>query len=257
VSQPSTETIFEHPLNERVRNWLRLEEVCDRFRLLTGRESRIDHMYALLTLFDAVELVTRVDIRTDLLQELERQRLFWIAQDSNPMVSVEALQGFVATIERTTNALRQQIGRAGVHLREIEWLNSVRQRAVVPGAMCEFELPYFRLWLDGAPAQRAADLAVWFAPLAPLQDAAQWLLRLLRESSVPERLTSDGGNFQRSVVSARPPLLVRIGIPTDAHLAPEVSANRYQIGIRFFRLDASTREVSTAPVSFSLQQCVL
>ncbi len=251
------ETVFEHPLNERVRNWLRLEELCDRFRLLTGRESRTDHMFAVLALFDVVELVTRVDVKTDLLQELERQRQFWIAQDGNPMVSVEALQNFVVTIERITSGLRQQVGRAGQHLRDIDWLAAVRQRAVVPGAMCEFEQPYFRVWLDGAPAARVADLEQWFAPLAALQEAAQWLLKLLRESAPSETLRADSGQFQRSVISARPPQLVRIGVSDVYRLAPEVSANRYQIGVRFFRVDSTAREVSTEPVVFSLQQCVL
>lgn len=251
------EAIFEHPLNERVRNWLRLEELSDRFRVLSGREARIDHMYALMAVFEMVELVSRVDVKSDLLQELERQRQFWLAQDGNPMVSAEALQSFVSAIERIATSLRQQLGRPGQHLKDVEWLSAVRQRAVVPGALCEFELPYFRAWLDSPAARRSADLEQWFSPLTGLRDGAQWLLRLLREGGAPEPLVAENGQFQRSVVSARPPQMVRIGLPAASQLAPEVSANRYQIGVRFFRLDVAVREVSTQRVQFSLQQCVL
>jgi cell division FtsZ-interacting protein ZapD len=90
-----------------------------------------------------------------------------------------------------------------------------------------------------------------------LRDGAQWLLRLLREGGVPETLVAENGQFQRSVVSARPPQMVRIALPLSSQLAPEVGANRYQIGVRFFRLDVPTREVSTQRVTFTLQQCVL
>jgi cell division protein ZapD len=251
------EVVFEHPLNERVRNWLRLEEICLRLRVLSGRDGRVDHTYALTALFDVVELATRVDVKSDMLQELERQRQFWLAQDGNPMVSQEALSTFVSTIEQIANSLRLQVGKPGQHLRDIEWLMNVKQRANIPGALCEFDLPYFRLWLDRSPEARAHDLEQWFQPLAGLQEAAQWLLRLLRESGQPERLVAESGQFQRSVLSARPPQMVRVSIENDTGLVPEVSANRYQIGLRFFGVRGAVRELVTQPVSFSLQQCVL
>jgi cell division protein ZapD len=139
------EITFEHPLNERVRNWLRLEEICLRLRVLSGRDGRVDHMYALTALFDIVELLNRVDVKSDMLQELERQRQFWLAQDSNPMVSQDALVSFVGSIERITTALRLNYGKPGQHLRDIEWLMAVKQRATIPGALCEFDLPrWFR-----------------------------------------------------------------------------------------------------------------
>jgi cell division FtsZ-interacting protein ZapD len=50
---------------------------------------------------------------------------------------------------------------------------------------------------------------------------------------------------------------VRVSIEAEQALVPEVSANRYQIGIRFFRLEGSARELYALPLPFSLQQCVL
>jgi cell division protein ZapD len=251
------EIVFEHPLNERVRNWLRLEEMSLRLRVLAGRDTRVDHMYALTTLFDIVELISRVDMKSDMLQELERQRQFWLAQDSNPMVSQEALNSFVTSIERIAGALREIIGKPGQHLRDIDWLMNVKQRATIPGSLCEFELPYFRIWLDRDGADRVRDIEQWFAPMVCLQEAAQWLLRLLRESNQPEMLRAENGQFQRSVLSARPPQLVRVMTDAQFHLVPEVSANRYQIGLRFFRLVNNMRVLINEPVNFSLQQCVL
>jgi cell division protein ZapD len=251
------DAIFEHPLNERVRNWLRLEEVSLRLRVLLGRDSRVDHTYALAALFDVLELVTRVDIKSDMLQELERQRQFWLNQDDNPMVSREALETFVSSVEKIIFALRQQIGKPGQHLREIEWLMNVKQRSNIPGALCEFDLPYFRAWLDLPADARAHDLDTWFAPLAPLQESAQWLLRLLRESGPSEKLIAEHGQFQRSVLNPRPPQLVRVTLESGQSIIPEVSANRYQIGLRFFRFRNQSRELTTEPVHFSLQQCVL
>ena len=66
--------LYEYPLNERIRALLRLEALFDRFELFGSREDPHDHHVAVLTLFEILEVTARGDLRSDLLQEFERQR---------------------------------------------------------------------------------------------------------------------------------------------------------------------------------------
>src|SRR5690348_2590931 len=65
---------YEYPLNERVRTLLRLEDLYERVAYFLGRETPHEHHACLTGLFEIVEVASRADLKSDLLQELDRQR---------------------------------------------------------------------------------------------------------------------------------------------------------------------------------------
>ncbi|HJT51612.1 MAG TPA: cell division protein ZapD, partial [Nitrosospira sp.] len=65
---------YEHPLNERIRTLLRLEDLFNKAAFFSAKEDTFDHHAALVTLFEILEVASRGDIKSDLLQELERQK---------------------------------------------------------------------------------------------------------------------------------------------------------------------------------------
>ena len=83
--------VFECPLTERARTWLRLEELFSGTRSFAARRDPLDHRHALLGLFQIVDTASRSDLKTDLLQELDRQRAVWGSQLDNPDIARESL----------------------------------------------------------------------------------------------------------------------------------------------------------------------
>src|SRR5690606_8844509 len=65
---------YEYPLIERIRTLLRLEDLFERSRHFMALSDPLDHHVALLTLFEIMEVASRADLKSDLLQELERQK---------------------------------------------------------------------------------------------------------------------------------------------------------------------------------------
>ena len=57
--------LFEHPFNERVRTYLRLEHLFRRFEVLVQRDHPIDHHFGFATLFEIVEVGGRSDFDED------------------------------------------------------------------------------------------------------------------------------------------------------------------------------------------------
>jgi cell division protein ZapD len=66
--------LYEYPLNERIRTLLRLEDLFTRLDYFIPREHPLEHHVALTTLFDILDVAARADLKSDLLQELDRQR---------------------------------------------------------------------------------------------------------------------------------------------------------------------------------------
>ena len=61
---------YEHPLNERIRTLMRLEDLFARASHFASRDEAPDHHAALLSLFEVTDVAARADLKTDLLQEL-------------------------------------------------------------------------------------------------------------------------------------------------------------------------------------------
>ena len=108
---------YEYPLNERIRTLLRLEDLFGKFEHFVARPDSLDHHVALLSLFDILEVTARSDVKSDLMQELERQRQSVISFRDKPGVSFEALSRVLAEIEQAVTALGETVGKAGQHLR--------------------------------------------------------------------------------------------------------------------------------------------
>ena len=70
----NTVILYEHPFNERIRTYLRLEHLLHRLDQLVKRESPIDHHYALATIFEIMDVGARADLKTDVLKDLEKQK---------------------------------------------------------------------------------------------------------------------------------------------------------------------------------------
>ena len=205
---------YEYPFNERIRTLLRLEDLFDRARFFLARQEALDHHAALLTLFEILEVAGRADLKSDLLQELERQKQVLLSFRNNPEISEEVLNRVIAEIEQASSALFNMTGKIGQYLRENEWLMSIKQRTGIPGGVCEFDLPSYHYWLHRDSGSRAFDLHGWTNPLYPLRDATAIVLRLLRESGKPAKILAQQGLFQQ-MLGGRVVQMDGIRLPLD------------------------------------------
>ncbi|MCW5599791.1 MAG: cell division protein ZapD, partial [Nitrosomonas sp.] len=82
---------YELPLTERIRTLLRLEDLFNKIDFFSKRTTANEHHAALVALFEILDVTSRADIKSDLLQELERQRSSLESLRKNPDVSEAAL----------------------------------------------------------------------------------------------------------------------------------------------------------------------
>lgn len=249
---------YEHPLNERVRTLLRLEDLFDRMDWHTQGEHPLNHHAALVALFEIADVAARGDLKTDLLQELERQRSTLSALRGNPDVEQVRLEGVLQEIDAAHSGIHRMAGRLGYHLKEDEWLSAVRQRAVIPGGLCEFDLPAYHRWLHNSPEIRRANLHKWLAPMLPVRSGLDIVLRLMRESCRPAMQQAINGVYQQMLEpGARPAQMIRVGVDEEFSCVPEISANKYVLNIRFVRCLPGESKVCADSMPFELTFCTL
>lgn len=248
--------LYEYPFNESIRTMLRLEHLFERQDKLARRDEPVDHHFALVTLFEIMDVASRADLKSDLLKELERHRAQLQTYRGNPHISEAALDEVTARIDHAFTGLNQLAGKAGHALTSNEWLMSIRSRVSIPGGTCEFDLPAYYAWQQQPPERRREDLARWTATVLPLGEALAVLLGLLRDSGMQQRMVAPGGQFQQSLPQGKSYLLLRVRLDEGTDLVPEISGHRLMVNIRFMRPDAEGRLRGCADdTAFSLTLC--
>ena len=111
---------FEFPIVERVRILLRLEELFRRLTHFSDADGADEHHVALQTLFDMAELGARGDLKSELIQDLERQRYALEALRDNPAIAEHALDEVLGEIESAMSRQLEFTGKFGHELRDNE-----------------------------------------------------------------------------------------------------------------------------------------
>jgi len=248
---------YEYPLNEKMRTLLRLEDLFSKFDLFMNRDSSYDHHAALSALFELLEVGCRADLKSELLQELERQKRALSNLHDNPEISKTALNTVLSEIDQASTKLLAMSGKTGQHLRENEWLMNIKQRSAIPGGTCEFDLPSYHFWRKQTPEKRRENMQTWLSPFLPLKTSAEIILRLLRENGKVFDFTALQGTFQQ-MQGGRIAQMLRVSLSEDLACTPEVGANKYAINIRFICANfASKSTLFEQDVPFELTFCNL
>lgn len=225
-------TTYEFPLNERIRTLLRLEDLFAKFDFFVQQDHRLDHHAALLTLFEIIEVGSRADLKSDLLQELERQSASLAQFRGHPGVDRNMLEETLRSIDHAASQLNQCNGRLGYHLRDNEFLMVIRSRCTIPGGVCEFDLPGYHRWQSRPAKARRQDIASWYEPMRPLANSIALVLKILRHSGEVAEVKADQGNYTQQM-SGKTYQLLRVDLPAELEVVPEFSANKYMLWIRF------------------------
>jgi cell division protein ZapD len=249
--------IYEFPLNEKARTWLRLEDLFARIEHFISRDDSADHHAALLTLFEIFDVACRADLKSELLQEMERQKRYLTGLQDNPAIFKQALGQVLAELDAASSNLFATTGKIGQPVRENEWLMGIKQRTVIPGGTCEFDLPSYHYWQQQDAGVRRASLRTWLATFVPLHAGLKIVLRLLRENGKTRSYTAGRGTFQQ-MQGGQIAQVLRIHLDSKLACIPEVSANKYAINIRFIAANyAAKSTLFEQDVPFELTFCNL
>ncbi|VAW64965.1 Cell division protein ZapD [hydrothermal vent metagenome] len=251
--------IFEQPLNERVRTFLRLEHLFTQYNQHLEHDSDWDTHSSVRAILDILSLLSRGDIKRETIKELERQNANLQAFAKIPDINHGRLKQVINEQKECLQALHNISGNLGHELLQNELLNAIRQRLSMPGGLCEFDLPVYAHWLNQAHEKRQQTLQDWFAPFVSLNKAIDLILQVIRNSSDATDETAEGSFFQKSLDSSQTCLMIRVILPHDTAVFPEISAGKQRFTIRFLKASdlAHRPEQDKTDCNFKMACCIL
>lgn len=251
--------IFEQPINERIRTFLRLEHLFSQFNQHLHHDSAWDTHSALKAIIDVLGMVGRGDIKRETIKELERQNTNLQSFIEIPDINHGKLSILIDEQKQCIENLHAISGNVGHNLQQNELLNAIKQRLTVPGGLCDFDLPVYSHWLNQPYENRKKVLQDWYEPFLSLQDSIKLILKVIRESTDSVDSVAENGFFQRNIEPNQPCLLIRIFLNKDSNIYPEISAGKHRFSIRFFKSNnpAQRSEQILQDIPFKLSCCIL
>jgi len=255
----SDQLIFEQPLNERIRTFLRLEHLFNQFNQHINHNSGWDTHSAVKSILDIMSLLGRGDIKRETIKELERQHVTLKTFIEMPDINHGRLKDIISEQEACLKNLHKINNNIGQELLQNELLNAIRQRLNMPGGLCEFDLPVYAHWLNQPHEQRIAILQNWFQPFATLENAVRLILQVIRDSTDPFDEIAESGFYQKNLDSNQTCLMIRVSLPKDTNVFPEISAGKHRFTIRFLTAcnPSSRPEQSKQNIEFKIACCIL
>ncbi|MDQ2640928.1 MAG: cell division protein ZapD, partial [Pseudomonadota bacterium] len=237
--------------------FLRLDFLYNQALYHNEMQSQWGSRAAMGSLLDILAIAARGDVRADVQKELERHLAQLNVFQSKPGVDSARLRTVMSNLLR----LRADLVACGSNylasLKDSEFLSAIKHRSAIPGGTCEFDLPDYFFWLNQDAASRTQAFNEWLALLRPLCDAVAEVLWLTRQNGRARREVAAGGTFAINFDRDTPLQLLRICLPHDSGLYPEISGSHHRCSVRFLRWNGLAARPSQAEedVAFQLITC--
>lgn len=240
---------FEHPLTEKVRIYLRVESLMRQWHNSADFKAPLDYQLFFRSLFDLMDLLEQIHIKSELTKDLEKQKLTFKNWANVPGVNQVILDSVLNDIDKNFRNL-MSTERFGQSLKEERFLSAIRQRFNLPGGTCCFDLPALHYWLHLPLEKRLSDAKIWTNTLEPLHNALTLLLKLIREIGLYKPQIARHGFFQSDAEEAN---ILRLEIPLDLGIYPMISGHKNRFSIKFMSFE--TGMSYSQDVEFKLAIC--
>lgn len=239
--------IYEQPLNEKTRSYLRLEYLANQLQSNLVQDHQHRCFYPL---FSLCELTERCDYQIDIIKDIDKQLqqlTHWQNQNNTDKQQLTDL------IDRLKDARKYLIHyqRPGQILKQDRFLSALRQRFGMPGACCNFDLPQLHFWLAKPFDVRLQEYRTWIAHFDCLLTPIKLLLELTRQTTHYTDETAIAGFYQGNSEQALS--LIRVKLDAAQGCYPTISGNRNRYAIHFVGFEQQKHSDQT--IDFMLATC--
>ncbi len=232
--------VYQQPLNEKIRLFMRLCYLMKRFNYHLEDPSAENCQAAVMVLLELYNLSSRLDVKNAALHVLDFQTQAVRQAEGAQGVDAAKATRILLKLEEKSKRLYSFRGQLGQHLKTHSFLNILRQRASIAGGINGLDIPLFNYWLNIPAEKRVEDLRGWARPYAIAFEAIDLLMELIYQGEEIEEITAESGFYQTSLSPEREYQILSIELPNHSKVYPEISAGKQRFSVRF--VDATVLE---------------
>lgn len=241
--------IYEHPLTEKIRTYLRVESLLQGIDKAAAQHETLHYQVFFRDLFDLLELLEQFQLKQELKKDLEKLRQKYQTWLNVPDVNQEALNQALDQINDAREQLKN-VQRFGTELREDRYLINIRQRFYTTKGLCSFDMPMAYHWIHLPLEKRQHAVNGWLQHLVVMKETLALCLSILRNTSELKPLQAKRGLYQNDGDDSQ---LLRLEVPISASCYPMISGSPQRFSIKFILFDSG--EACMKDIDFKLAVC--
>lgn len=247
--------IYELPLNERLRTFMRIEFLYLRLNNFSNSKDHWQIRTTIHTLLEIYTILARTDVRREVLADLDR----YIIQMQRFQSMPDADNEMVTNLLEDLNAIKEKMIQLGTGylnpLRDDDYISALLHRHTLPGGKAEFDMPRYKFWLEGDSKTVNNDLNEWINVIKPICAGIERLMWIIRESSEPIGTVASSGQYNHQIGKTAQISLIRVFLD-NTNVYPEISGGRHMIAIRFLEPnDEGQFKQTEENIDFKLSLC--
>ena len=246
-------SIYEEPVQEKVRKFIKIEFLFNKLFYFKHKENKNDNYIALLALCELYGILSRSDIKSELIREIENQNNYFKKIKEIPEANSEKL----SSVLEKQKVLLQLIH--GVESNYLEYLdNDILFKTIAKNSINPLQPTSVEFWLSRDIVLRENQINLWTEPLLFIKKSVDFILEVIRKSGRFEDKLAEKGFFIEKLDPKKNILLIRITLTSDLYYYPQISVGKQRLNIMFMSKDDKNNLIShKEDVAFILTTCVL
>lgn len=249
---------YEQPVNEHTRVCLRLEALFNRISQFIDIDSSLHAQYVLDSILEITRVVDRNDLKPTMVKELKRLLAVFMRLRQYSNIDYDKLDSILGQLERNITIFNSSDRKIAESLRQNDFLSAIRAQRSNPGGVCHFDVPHYFYWLQLPFEVRRSYIDKWLEELDLLRNSVNLILDLIRKSAMPKEQVAPQGMFHTALNPKTPCQMIRVMVPIETKVYPEISVGRHRVYLRFSKTTINERpDIIADDITFKLTCCAL
>ena len=246
-------SIYEEPVNERVRKFIKIESYFNKIIYFKNKDEKYDSDAALQTLCELYELLSRSDVKSELIREIESHNVYFKKIKSAKATDPDKLNSLLEKQESLLNHLHS------IKSNYLDFLSSdILFKTIYKNFRSPLQPAAVDYWLTRDSIWRTNNFDLWLEPLLFIKESTGFILNLIRKSGTFQDKNAEKGFYIQKLDQSKNIQLVRITLSSDVYYYPQISVGKQRINIMFMTKDETNNLVQyQEDVQFILTICCL
>tara|TARA_B100001564_G_scaffold150858_1_gene126840 strand:- start:386 stop:1159 length:774 start_codon:yes stop_codon:yes gene_type:complete len=248
-------SIYEEPVQEKVRKFLKLEYLFDRIFYFKSKEDKRDNYNALSAFSELYEILSRSDIKSELIREIETHNTYF-SKIKNIEQSQADENKLNSVLEKQELLLKLIYNVESNYLDYLE--DDVLYKTIIKNCFSTLQPASIEFWLTRDIMLRETQIDLWLEPLLFIKKSVDFILQIIRKSGTFNDKLAEKGFYIEKLNPIKNILLVRITLTSDLYYYPQISVGKQRLNIMFMSKDDKNNLIRYQDdVPFILTTCIL
>jgi cell division protein ZapD len=246
-------SLYEEPVQEKIRKFIKIEFLLNKIYYFKSKDNKSENYVALLALCELYEILSRSDIKSELIREIETQNSYFEKIKEIPQADSSKLN---SVLEKQNLLLKSIYNIESNYLDYLE--HDILFKTILKNCFTQLQPPSIDFWLSRDILIRETQIDLWLEPLIFIKRSIDFILEVIRKSGRFEDRMAEKGFFIEKLDIKKNILLIRVTLTSDLYYYPQISVGKQRLTIMFMTKDDKNNLVPyQEDLNFILTTCSL